>query len=93
MKSDKNVETILDQDEKSRELIKNLDNISKSLPKDLSTSRDLTKDTEHGIKDINQSNKQCKLNIKIKIIIRFLCFNVVLSKFSGDCFNKFTERY
>lgn len=79
MKSDENVETILNQGEKSRELIKNLDNMSKSLPKDLNTSRDLTKDTENGIKDINQSNKQCELNIKIIIIIiHFLYFNVEL---------------
>lgn len=65
------MEKILDQDKKSLELIKNLDDLSKSLPNDLKTSRELTKDTENGIKDINQSDNQCNLYIKIKIIKLF----------------------
>lgn len=57
---------ILDQNEKSRELINSLHDIVTSLPNYLNTSQELTKDTENGIKDINQSNNQCKYTLNEK---------------------------
>lgn len=66
LKSDENVKMVLTDEEKSRKLINNLDNVVKSLSKHLTASQQLNKDTEKGIKDINQSNNQRKINIKIR---------------------------
>lgn len=49
-------------DEKSRKLINSLDNIVKSLPNHLIEAQQLNKDTEKAIKDVAQSNNQCKIN-------------------------------
>lgn len=60
LKSDENVEMILADNEKSRQLVSSLNNTVKSLPNQLIISQQLNKDTETTIKDINQSNNQCK---------------------------------
>lgn len=55
---------ILADNEKSRQLVSSLNNTVKSLPNQLITSQQLNKDTETTIKDINQSNNQCKIKIE-----------------------------
>lgn len=60
-KSDNNMETVMANDEKSRKLINSLDNIVKSLPDHYQAAQQLNKDTDKAIKDIIQSNNQCKI--------------------------------
>lgn len=61
--SDENVEAVLDDGEKSRQLINTLENIVKSLPNHLVASQQLNKDNENAIKDNTQSKNQRKMNI------------------------------
>lgn len=67
LKSDKNVVMVLADNEKSHQLVSSLNSTVNSLPNQLIASQQLNKDTETSIKDINQSNNQCKINIKIII--------------------------
>lgn len=60
-KSKNNMETVMSNDEKSRQLINSLDNVVKSLPNHLIAAQQLNKDTDKTIKDVTQSNKQCKI--------------------------------
>jgi len=54
------METVMANDEKSRKLINSLDDVVKSLPNHLIAAQQLNKDTDKAIKDVTQSNKQCK---------------------------------
>jgi len=54
------METVMANDEKSRKLINSLDDVVKSLPNHLIAAQQLSKDTDKAIKDVTQSNKQCK---------------------------------
>jgi len=68
VQSDENVKMVSANDEKSRQLINRLDNVMKTLSNDLVASRQLNVHTDKGVKDINQSKNQCKIQF-IKIII------------------------
>jgi len=54
------METVMANDEKSQKLINSLENVVKSLPNHLIVAQQLNKDTDTAIKDVTQSNKQCK---------------------------------
>jgi len=60
-KSENNMETVMANDEKSRKLINTLDHVVESLPNHLVAAQQLNKDTDKAIKDVTQSNKQCKI--------------------------------
>jgi len=55
------METVMANDEKSRKLINRLDHVVESLPSHLIAAQQLNKDTDKAIKDVTQSNKQCKM--------------------------------
>lgn len=60
-KSENNMETVMANDEKSRKLINTLENVVESLPNHIVAAQQLNKDTDKTIKDVIQSNKQCKI--------------------------------
>jgi len=60
VKSDNDVAMALAGDEKSRQLTNSLDKIVDSLPFHLVASQKLNTDTGNAVKDIAQSEKQCK---------------------------------
>jgi len=60
-KSENNMETVMANDEKSRKLINTLENVVESLPSHIVAAQQLNKDTDKTIKDVTQSNKQCKI--------------------------------
>lgn len=63
IKSDIDMDKVLESDNKARTLINNLDDKVKSLPNRLTESQQLNNDTEHAAKDISQSNNQCIIHI------------------------------
>lgn len=54
--------------ENSLALTKKLDTIVNSLPNHLSASEQLNDDNEKTLKDVNQSNKQCKISFTKSIV-------------------------